>query len=106
MPLGSLYPATDNMLRCGGKCALEHVVCMRQAPCKEQIRYYNRVKQKAEICYFEKHCSLTCDNPVVAAKLDHQQLLLGGTTPSGMLSPVLLLPCKKISADKLVLDLA
>ena len=36
------------------------------------------------------NCSLTRENLIViAAELDHQQLLLGCKAPSGMLSPVL-----------------
>ena len=83
MPVSSLYSATDSMLRCGehGQCALEHVVCMHQAPHTEQTQCHNRVKQKAEICYSEKHCSLTRDNLVIAAA--------SCTAPSDMLSPAL-----------------
>ncbi len=65
---------------------------MHQEPYKEQTECHNRVKQKAEICYSEKHCSLTRENLAVAAELDHQQLLLGCKAPSGMLDPVLQTP--------------
>ena len=42
------------------------------------------------------NCSLTRENLIViAAELDHQQLLLGCKAPSGMLSPVLQTPMQE-----------